>query len=327
MAGSRFLLALLLLLPLGAPADQAPSSAENPNLAPLLAAIDAVPITDDGKPFLWKVTSRKKKQAGVVYLTGSIHLGQPDMYPLPAPVNAAFEESGILAVEMDLTDPATEAAMSAGISSISMLPEGQSLRGLLGDRFADLQTALASMSIPLAAVEPLSPFMLAMTLQVAEVMRAGWQPDLGIDEHFIRRAKEAGKSVVELEGLQRQLAVFTDMSLPVQVAMLKSSLDMRGATAAWTRKAWEALRVGDDSAMVALRELETPDTGSEYAEFERILLSDRNVEMADKLVQHIKRGEQTMFVVVGALHVPGDDGLVALLSKKKFLVVDRVAAP
>ena len=162
----------------------------------------------------------------------------------------------------------------------------------------------------------MTPFMVSMTYTVAEMMYAGWNPELGIDKHFLDRARADGKPIVELEGLERQLQVFRDMDMDAQVAMLEGTLDMAGGTHAWTEKAWQALAAGDDQALLALRELEEADD-DDYAEYERVLLGDRNEEMTAKIAEHVMNGDDVLFVVVGALHLPGDDGVVTLVGKNR----------
>ena len=299
-----------------------PPEPVNPQLASLLAKIEAVAVEDRGQPFLWRVEGKRKKHKGVALLYGSVHLGRPDLYPLPREIDAAYGSADRLAVEMDLSDPEVSERMGAELMSLGRLPDGQSLQTLLPERFEELKQGLGRLNIPVVLVQNMTPFMVAMTYTVAEMMSAGWNPELGIDKHFLDRARADGKEIVELEGLERQLATFRDMEMDTQLAMLEGTLDMAGATHAWTEKAWEALRVGDDRALLTLRYLEESDD-DDYAEYERVLLGDRNEEMAAKIAEHVLAGDDVMLVVVGALHLPGEDGLVTLLGANKKLKVSR----
>lgn len=332
---SRLLLVVLLLLPTFAVADDA--TAEPPDAAPaeeppspelqaLLDSIAAVAVEDKG-PFLWKAASKRKKHKGVVYVTGSIHLGRADLYPLHPAIEAAYAEADILAVEMDVADPAETAKMATRLQEVGRLPEGETLQGLVGDRYEELKQALWERGIPMVFVDPLRPMFVSMTLSMTEVMRAGWNPEMGIDKHFLERARQDGKTIVELEGIDRQLALFTDISLAAQTKMLLDTLDMVDATAAWTERAWAAVKAGDDAALLALEALESDDEDSEEAEeFDAAMLGDRNKEMVAKILDHVRGGEGVMLVVVGALHLPGEDGIVPLLAGTKGMRVERVRA-
>lgn len=303
--------------------DAQDGSERNLKLASLLAQINAVQV-EKGAPFLWRVTSRKKKARAVVWITGSVHLGRPEMYPLDPAIEQAFLDSQKLAVEMDISDPAAEKEMGKQLMALGTLPEGQTMKTVFPERYEELKIAFWTFGIPMMLIERQTPFLAAMTLSVSEMIRAGWDPNLGIDKHFLSAARAGGKEVVELEGLERQLQVFRDMPMGAQLAMLEATLDMVGGTHAWTSKAWEALRAGDTDAMAELQAIDEPEADSDYADFDRVLLDERNAEMAKKLLQHALRGEDAMFVVVGALHVPGHDGLIDLLSKDKRLRVTRV---
>jgi len=324
----RLLLVLLLLLPapaFGGEPDAAPAP-PSPELQETLAAIAAVSITDKG-PFLWRAESKRKKHKGVVYVTGSIHLGRPDLYPMHPAIEAAYGEADILAVEMDIGDPAASAAMAQELMKVALLPEGTTLKDLVGDRYEELKQALWERQVPMVFADPRRPLFVSMTLSLLEAVRTGWSPDLGVDKHFLDRARQDGKTILELEGMERQLALFTDISLEAQTKTLLDSLDMLGAMGAWVDRAWEAVRAGDDAALMALEAIETgaDEQSAEAAEFDDAMLGDRNREMVGKLVEHIRTGDGVMFVVVGALHLPGEDGIVPLLEGTRGLQVARVA--
>ncbi len=345
----HFGLLLALVLPRWSLADEAPPAPEpaeaadlevsapaappaavdapSPSLDAVLASIRAVSVADRGQPFLWKITGKAKRARGTVWLSGSVHVGRPELYPMPPEIDGAYAASARLGVEMDLSDPEIEARMGRELMQVGTLPEGQTLRDLMPERYEELKAALWRLGIPMVFMDRQTPFIAAMTLSVAEMMRAGWSPDLGIDQHYLTRARADGKPIVELEGLDRQLAVFRDMPMDAQVAMLGGTLDMQGATDAWTAKAWEAIRMGDTEALMQLRAIDEPDDDPDYVAFDRALLGDRNREMSRLLSKHVREAADAMFVIVGALHVPGDDGIVAELRKDKRLIVERASRP
>ncbi len=321
---------LLLLTPSGAYAsdlspggDTAPTAEAAPEpsgrLADLLAQVEKVDVTP-AEPFLWLVTSDKKNARGVVWITGSLHLGRPEMYPLDPAIEGAFKQSQKLAVEMDVSAPSVEQEMARRLLAGGMLPEGQSLKALLPGRYEELKAALSSFGIPIASIDGTTPFLIGTVLSVNEMVRAGWDPNLGIDRYFLTAARAQGKEIVELEGLERQLRVFREMPLSTQLVSLRSTLDHLGALDAWASKVWEALRAGDTDALLRLQEIEASE---DEEEFHRVMLLERNAEMAAKLALHARKGRDAMFVVVGALHVPGEQGLIDLLTRDKRLKVTR----
>lgn len=290
----------------------------------LLATIEAIPVEDDGHVFLWKVTSRKKRHKGSAWLFGSIHLGKPSLYPLPAAVEAAFDASDALVVEVDLFAEGVQGRMAAETMKAAMMTDGRTLSDLLDEeRMTRLSTALQAHGLPMMMVGSMRPMLVGMTLSLLEMTAAGWDPALGIDKYFLDRAR-GSKDIVELETAESQLKLITDMPIPVQVAVLQASIDAFGASAAWADKAWQAIRAGDDGALLALAATEGGEANvEEYEQYESALLGDRNKGMAARIAEHVRSGEGTWFVVVGALHVPGDEGLVGLLGAERGFRVEQ----
>lgn len=320
---ARLLIVLLLLT--GAAQAKEPTAEVAATRAELDAGLAAIQIVDSGKVFLWKVTSKKKKHKGEVWLTGSVHLGLKDMYPLAAPIARAFEGADALVVEADLAAPGAEKDAAAKMMEIARLPEGQTLSSLLPERADEIKAILAPYMIPMVVADTLKPFMVSMMLSLLELQWAGWDPALGIDRHFLDQARGA-KEIVELESAAMQVQIFADLDMEVQVAMLNASLDFHGYANQWTTLAWEAIAAGDTAALLALAELEGSGADDPALEaFNTALLDTRNVGMADLIVKHITKGEGTWFVVVGALHVPGDKGLLDLLDDRRFLKLEQQA--
>ena len=340
--GLWLLLLLLLGAPLahaGAPADpagaadpagtegsddpEAPDPAALARRAELSAALDAITIKDSGKAFLWKVTSKKKKHKGTAWVFGSVHLGFAEMYPLNAVIDRAFEEAEALVVEADIEAPGVEKETAAKMMEVAMLPAGESLSALVPDEADALKATLARYMVPMAVADRMKPFMISMMLSLLELQWAGWDPAHGIDRHFLERAR-GNKEIVELESAAMQLQLFADMPMPVQVAMLRSSIDFHGAADRWTRLAWDAIAAGDADSLVRLAEVEGGGGDDPALEvFNQVLLDNRNVGMADLIVKHVTAGEGDWFVVVGALHLPGEDGVLDLIDDRRFLRVEQ----
>jgi len=313
------LLLFLFLLPGVALADEAADARK----AELQATIAEVQVQDAGKAFLWKITSKRKKHKGTAWLFGSIHLGLKQMYPLNPVIARAFEASDALVVEADVAAPGVEQELAGKMMAIAKMEEGQTLSALLPERAEELKAVLAPYMIPMVVADQMKPFMISMMLSLLELQWAGWDPSYGIDRRFLDQAR-GNKEIVELESVEMQLQLFEDLSMEVQVAMLESSLDFHGLADQWTRLAWSAIEKGDTEALVTLAEIEGGGSEDPNLEaFNTALLDKRNVGMANLVVDHVKKGEGTWFVVVGALHVPGDDGLLDLLGKKRFLTVEQ----
>src|SRR5437899_56626 len=157
---------------------------------------------------LWKVQGKRN----TVYLLGSIHLLKQDNYPMPAAVESAFANSAIVVFETDLS--ATEdLTVAMSLMSKGQLPEGQTLKDILSPEVYQSFTNHASQSpMPLEMMVRFTPGMAATTLEGLEMMKLGFDPELGLDVHFYKLAKKDGKQIVPLESIDFQLGLLNGLS-------------------------------------------------------------------------------------------------------------------
>jgi uncharacterized protein YbaP (TraB family) len=166
------------------------------------------------------------------------------------------------------------------------------------------------------------PNLLSMTMAMMEIGREGYDPNLGLDMHFARRAKQEGKPIIELESIAGQLAVLDSFSPELQEAMLRATVDsigdgslandLRDLVSAWTS--------GDANGLTTQLDKETEGLSpAQVAEMRERLYDARNREMADKIVAMLA-GNDAVFVAVGAGHLLGSAGIVELLRQKGYAV-------
>lgn len=270
-----------------------------------------------GNSFLWKVTSADGDHTA--YLLGSIHVARPDFYPLAPEIQKAFEESKVLAVEVDTTK-VDQAALQGVMLAEGTYQDGSSLTDNVGaETLKAFRAYCEKNGLPAAALEKFRPWAVAITIAMLEMQKLGFQPTLGIDHHFITKAHEAKKSVVELETAEAQIALLAGFGKELEDKFLLQTLvgldeldDLltKGA-AAW--KAGDTKTLKEELMDKPLRE--APETKPVMVK----LFDERNEKMAEKVEGFLKSGEQH-FVVVGAGHMLGDKGLVKLLENKGYTV-------
>lgn len=257
--------------------------------------------------FLWQGQSKE----GKVYLLGSVHLAKKELYPLNAAIEEAFAESEVLAVEADITK-ANQAALQAKILQKAMYPAGESLKGKVPEKtFAEAKKRLG---LPPQQLSQMRPWYLAMTLSVFEMMKLGYDPQQGIDLHFLNKAKKQKKTVHELESAEFQINLLSSFDEKLQVQLLEYTIVDLDGIRDQTDEMFSAWREGDAVAMEKFLTKglkERPDLKPVYEK----LVDDRNVKMADKIERYLKSG-RTHFVVVGAGHLVGEKGLVKLLEAR-----------
>lgn len=261
-----------------------------------------------GSSLLWKATNSR---GGVIYLAGSIHLLNDEYYPLAPAFEHAFAESDLLVEEIDIGDmQAPEAQML--MLTRGMMPAGKTLESVVSPETMDaVRAKVAELGLPIAPLQLFKPWALALTLQGLEWQKAGLDPNLGLDKHFYDRAKAAGRPVQGLETVEFQIGQFDGLPMPLQDRMLASTLKEMASTADSVNTLAKAWKGGDASAIesMVLRDLRTEP------EMYRRLLVDRNNAWLPK-IQALFTRQKPSLVVVGAAHLVGSDGLVAMLTAR-----------
>jgi uncharacterized protein len=283
-------------------------------LALLGAAQAQVASQPQPKPrrfLMWKATS----PTVTVYLVGSIHVGDSGMYPLPREVESAFASAKILTVEINIKNADQNKAMAL-VQRYGMYGGDDSLSKHLSKETSDaLDDFCSKHGLPRAGVEPLKPWVVAVTIAAVSWKEAGEDPNLGIDMHFLNESKEPQR-IDEIESIDSQLALFADATEEEQQALLASTLKQRDTIKDMIKRLQTAYLAGDPDALQKIMDEES-DMGTKS--LTKKLLDDRNVIMAARLDEYLK-GKEPAFVVVGAAHIVGDKGLARLLRDKGYKV-------
>jgi uncharacterized protein YbaP (TraB family) len=275
----------------------------------LLAPVDAL---SQARSFLWKATSR---QGAVVYLVGSLHLLTRDYYPLAPALDAAFKDSDLLVEEADLGEMlAPQAQMTVVVRG--MLPSNQTLDQVVSPAtYALAVKRISALGVPLEPLRRFKPWMIALTILGFEWQRAGFDPDLGLDKHFYDRARAEGKTVQGLETADFQISLFDAMTNAQQDRLLAESLKDSEAEMANVRQLADAWRVGD---LQAVERLVLRDLSDDQDLYQRLLV-DRNRAWLPKIEALFARRTRA-FAVVGAAHLIGPDGLLAMLRARGYAI-------
>ncbi len=277
----------------------------NPN-----AKAQSTSADQPAKGILWEV----KSATNTAYLYGALHIGKADFYPLPAAVDAAYRQAGTLAIEVDPTDPLANATMLPLLTYAApdklqqhLRPQTwQALKAFAGPAVEQLQT--------------LRPAMLATTFVMQVFSAQGYDPQYGIDLHFIQRAKVDRKKLVELESLQFQAGVLGGLSDTEGDAMVGQILSgmKDGSLQRESTAMIDAWKSGNAEALATvLRSAAEKDAGSK--KIMKRLFDDRNIGMAQKITHMMDAGD-TLFAVVGAGHIVGAGSVTDLLQKQGFAV-------
>jgi len=282
------------------------------SLALAACAVSRLPApAPDAPAFVWQVT-RSDAPDRPLYLAGALHFGRPDL-AWPPSLRAAFARAEVLVVEADAeaTPQDTVRRLTRELGTYRP-PDGLSAHVSL-ETETIVRGVLTRLGLSAANAERLRPWALATVITVAWIQKAGYSGDLGVDATLLREARGA-KAIVELESMPDHLRLLANLPERTQERMLRSALeDVRAGVEALDRMsaAWER---GDAAAFEALV---FADEGE--AEVREVLYFARNRKMAERIAPLVG-APRTHLVVVGAGHLVGDEGLVALLRRRGFEV-------
>lgn len=265
----------------------------------------AVPASDSS--LYWELR-RDGEPAG--YLLGTIHSEDPRVLDFPDSFIGQLNSNRFFAMEMVPDLPTL-----ARLTEYMHYQDGTQLVDVIGkERYSKLNQALGDYQVPADWVSRMKVWAAMMTLSVPPP-KSGFFMDLSLS----LRAAGAGLKVVGLETLEQQLSFLEDMPMEQQLELLDHALDEYGKVAEIHDQMIDTYLGGDVSVLEAMAEEQM--AGLEPAARDYFLeqgIDARNLRMLDSLLPQLNEG--TVFIAVGALHLPGEYGLVSLLRKNGFVL-------
>ena len=256
---------------------------------------------------MWLVEGEQNR----IYLLGSVHMLRKTDYPLPSAIEAAYQEADSLVMEIDMDD-LDPAASQAIVTRLGVIQDDRTLRDLMGeDLYEQAQASALAMDIPLEMLAKSEPWLAAITIEQLALNRIGFNPMYGIEMHLLGKAAQDGKEIDGFESIEEQLNFLDGLSLDAQRDLLLQTLDESIDLQAEMSGLIDAWHHGD------LQFLEDEMLGemADYPELYRALIVDRNRRWVD-VIDTMLDDEEDYLIVVGALHLVGDDGVPAMLSSR-----------
>ena len=267
-------------------------------------------VSTQKKCLFWKAVSG----SNVVYLLGSIHIGSKALYPLPKVISDGFDRSKVMVVEVDINkvDPATASQFLAS----GMYTDGDTLwKHLTPETTKRVKAFIKDAGLTEEYVGSLKPWLAGVMVPMIPMMKAGAMADLGIDKHFMDLA-EGKKKIEQVETADFQFKLLS--SVPDNLADIYVNYNI-GEVAKSKEEdlKLEKLWLAGDADAIDQAMSEHP---KELDGLMRSLLQDRNPHMADVAEKYLKNGGGPCFFVVGAAHLVGKEGVIAILKKRGYTV-------
>ena len=263
-------------------------------------------LADTASHSLWRGTLNGHE----ISILGSIHALRPGDYPLPPAVNSAYQGAETVILELDLAqlDPGS---ISQAVAATGMLEQGNLARLFTPEDWQRANALALSMDIRLDSMLALKPWLAAMTIVQLRMAQLGYDPQLGIDQHFANLAKTDGKPVIGLETLLQQLTMLDSLPGHEQQALFMQSLEESRDMGTDLEELVSAWRQGDSAALAQ----ELGRSFIDYPELYQRLVVARNQAWTEQILS-LDSDTGNLLVVVGALHLVGPNSLIGMLEKR-----------
>ena len=183
---------------------------------------------------------------------------------------------------------------------------------------AKLTPALPKFGLDIQSVQQFKPWMVSLMIDALRLQRMGFNPAFGIDKHFQDAAAKAGKQFQALETASEQISFLDGLSARTQELMLRESVESPDEEFTKTINALTTTwRAGDAAGLEKLALSDVKQAPEVYDS----LIAGRNRQWIPKIDACVQA--RRCFVVVGAAHMVGKDGLVALLKQRGYALTQQ----
>lgn len=262
--------------------------------------------TELHKLFFWRVKSR----VSVVYILGSIHVGKKDMFPLSEMIEVAFDASDTLVVEID-----PEKIDAKEVKKYFEYSGDDGLRNHISESLYNrLVFSFSRFGIPEIKYYKMKPAAVVTSLVMVKLASMGYDPEFGIDKYYLDDAR-GKKEIQQIETAEQQLKLMDELGEDYIEYTLQDisrwDKEIKMLINAWS--------TGNTEMVGSFFERCANYPGGE--KFLKKFIYDRNKIMFEK-IENCLKCEGRYFVVVGAGHLVGKNGIISMLKNtEKYQVV------
>ena len=264
-------------------------------------------LNPDDNSLLWQVSGKGLKQNS--YLFGTFHLMCKEDIHFSSQLKTAIANAGKMYMELDMDDP----SMLFGGLMMMKMKGGKKLKDLLTEQEYEKVNSFFkdTLQLPLGLMQTVKPYLL-IAMMYPEMMPCKTRS--GIEEELVKLAKKESKEIKGLETMAFQSSVFDSIPYELQAKELLKSIDSFEAYKTYFDT---MLTVYKNQQLTQIEGLFNDKTFSMEG-YQDVLLDNRNKNWVEQLKKIMKEG--SVFVAVGAGHLPGQNGLIALLRKEGYKV-------
>lgn len=273
--------------------------------------LTALVVPAGADPAIWHLTDEDSD----IYIFGTVHILPPELEWRSPEIADAFANAETIWFEAPAVDPDAQTQVIQLVTQYGLNEPGNPLSAQLSEEAQALLNEIVSgIGIGAASLEPMRPWLAAMTVSVSYIQSQGYEATSGVEYVLWGEASEAGKQIAYFETLEQQVRFLADLPPEIEVAYLEQMLqDFEGAGDELDQlvTAWET---GDIATIDAVM---NGDTRMAAPEVHETLLVGRNLNWIQTIKETLA-GSGSHFMAIGAAHIAGPEGVVELLRSEGF---------
>lgn len=267
-------------------------------------------------PSLWHLSDEDSD----IYIFGTVHILRPDTEWRTPVVMSAFESADTVWFEAPVNDPAEQANLMPLMQRYGLNPPERPLSSQISEEAnADIAEIAPLLGTTPAALEPLRPWLASIQITFGYAIIEGFDPTSGVEAQLWPEAVAAGKDLQYFETIDEQLQFFANLDREVEVELLERTLSQIEEAPDALNNLVSAWAAGDQ---VEIDRLMNGEFRDEAPEIHDVIMIQRNENWAE-VVEEMMAGSGTVFIAVGAGHLPGEGGLIDLLQDRGFTVTQE----
>lgn len=264
--------------------------------------------------FFWEIRSN----TATVYLLGSIHIGKESYYPMADVIEDAYQKSDYLVGEIDMENATIEDLMSKALFTGSTTLKST----LKEENYLFLKHFFDSVGIMSMMYDRFKPWYAIVMYQGLNLSSENdISNEYGVDIYFQNKAREDGKEILEIESVGEQIDYLIKMGDYADEIIEMERQNTETNTSIETHNLMDAWERGDEKALLKYF-LDIDDNYPQMQQLMLQLIDERNIKMTKKIEEYLAT-DKIYFVVVGAGHTIGENGIIKLLEKSNKYKIKR----
>lgn len=277
----------------------------------ILLALLLLSIQSNATTSVWQA----KKGDNIVYLAGTVHILQPQDYPLPAEFDYVFNQSDIAVFEADI-NAANDPDVAQQLLEIRSLPQGKTISDYVNRRtYKSIRDFFTNNGLNFVQVQNLKPGLIAMTMNIIALRQQGFTQH-GVDQIYMEKASKTNKPVLYLESMVEQIQMLAELGKGYEDEFFQYTIEDIQNISAQLQPLMAAWRIGDVETM---KQTSLAEMQKDYPKMYEDLIVNRNLAWLER-IQLMAATPEVEVIFGGVLHFPGNDGVLALLENNGFTI-------